>query len=64
MANRLPELRKKRKMTQMDLAEKSGVCRSVIARFETGKQGISARNLERICKALRCKMEDVLEEAS
>lgn len=64
MANRLPEMRKKRNLTQMELAAKSGVCRSIIARFETGKQGISARNLERICKVLKCKMEDVLQEAS
>ena len=64
MANRLPELRKKRNLTQTELAAKSGVCRSIIARFETGRQGISARNLERICKGLKCKMEDVLKDAS
>lgn len=63
MANRLPALRKAKKMTQATLAEKSNVARSVIARFEAGITGISTKNLVKICKALECRIEDVIEEA-
>ena len=62
MANRLPELRKAQKLTQVALAEKSGVARSVIARFEAGITGISTRNLMKICKTLECRTEDVIQE--
>ena len=62
MTNRLPELRKKRNLTQVALAEKSGVCRSVIARYEAGITGISVRNLSKIALALRCKMSDITED--
>ena len=64
MANKLRELRKARNLTQMTLAEKSNVARSVIARFETGQTVISTRNLARICRVLGCRMEDVLKEES
>ena len=63
MANRLPELRKKKKLTQIALAEKSGVSRSVIARFEAGITEMSPRNLQKVCKALKCTMDDVIREA-
>ncbi len=61
MANRLRELRKGKGLTQACLAQKSNVSRSVIARFETGKTGLSTRNLEKIAKALACRMEDILK---
>lgn len=64
MANKLTELRKTRNLTQVQLAEKAGVCRSVIARFEAGRTELSTKNLAKICKVLRCKMEDIVEEAS
>ena len=63
MTNQLRELRKKKSMTQMDLAQKSGVGRTVIARFETGRTVMSTKNLAKICEVLHCKMEDVLKEA-
>lgn len=64
MANKLPELRKRKKLTQAQLAEKAGVSRSVIARFEVGINQMSPRNLQKVCKVLHCKMDDVLREAN
>ena len=64
MANKLPELRKRKKLTQAQLAEKAGVSRSVIARFEAGINQMSPRNLQKVCKVLHCKMDDVLREAN
>ena len=62
MANRLPELRKKKKLTQADLAEKACVSRSIIARYEAGITGISVKNLSKLAQALHCKMNDITEE--
>lgn len=64
MANRLRELRKAKKLTQMELAAKANVPRSVIARHETGRTVLSTRNLSRVCHVLGCRMEDVLKEDS
>ena len=62
MANRLREMRKKNGLTQMTLAQKARVSRSVIARFETGKTDMSTRNLTRITAALGCSVDDILKE--
>lgn len=62
MANRLPALRRRQNLTQAALAAKSGVSRNTIAKYETGKIGISAENLAKLCKVLKCRMEDVLRE--
>ena len=63
MANQLRELRKKKHLTQFGLAQRSGVGRTVIARFETGRTVMSTRNLAKICEVLECRMEDILKEA-
>ena len=64
MANKLPELRKRQKLTQAQLAEKAGVSRSVIARFEAGINQMSPRNLQKVCKVLHCKMDDIMKEVN
>ena len=61
MQNRLRELRKSNGLTQVRLAEKANVNRTVIARFETGKTGLSTKNLAKIAKVLDCSMEDILK---
>lgn len=60
MASRLQELRKGKKLTQVALAEKAHVARSVIARFETGRTVMSTKNLTSICRVLGCRIEDIL----
>ena len=64
MANRLRELRKAKGMTQITLADRAHVARSVIARFETGRTVMSPKNLTSICRVLGCRMDDILEEAA
>lgn len=61
MENRLRKLRKDSGLTQVSLAEKARVSRSVIARFETGRTELSTRNLTKIAAALDCSMEEILQ---
>jgi len=50
---RLREVRKDRKLTQAELAERSGVPQSTISRIEAGGTGsITLANLERLADAL------------
>lgn len=60
MENRLRTLRRAKGLTQVRLAQKANVCRSVIARCETGKTSLSARNLKKIAAALDASMDDIL----
>jgi transcriptional regulator with XRE-family HTH domain len=58
--NRLRTLRKSNGLTQVRLAEKAHVSRSVIARFETGRTELSTKNLMKIANALDCGMEEIV----
>ena len=60
MENRLRRLRKLNGLTQVRLAQKANVSRSVIARFETGRTELSTKNLTKIADALDCSMEEIL----
>ena len=62
MDNRLRMLRKGSGLTQVQLAQKATVPRSVIARFETGRTELSTKNLMKIADALGCSMEEILKE--
>jgi len=59
--NRLRTLRKSNGLTQVRLAEKARVPRSVIARFETGRTDLSTKSLMKIAEALDCSMEEILK---
>ena len=61
MENRLRKLRKINGLTQVRLAEKANVSRSVIARYETGRTELSTKNLSKIADALDCSMEEILK---
>lgn len=61
MENRLRKLRKISGLTQVRLAQKANVSRSVIARFETGRTELSTRNLTKISEALGCTMEEIVK---
>lgn len=60
MQNRLRELRKNQGLTQEQLSQKSGVHRTSIARYETGRNGMSEKNLVRIAGALNVTVDKVL----
>ncbi|MBH8605908.1 helix-turn-helix domain-containing protein [Thermoactinomyces sp. CICC 10522] len=54
---RLIELRKKRGLTQRDLARKLNTKQSVISRIENGEQNISLAYLNKIADALNAEVE-------
>ena len=60
MQNGLRELRKLSGLTQDQLSRKSGVHRTSIARYETGRNGMSEKNLIRIAGALNVPVDDIL----
>lgn len=60
MQNRLRELRKSKGLTQGLLARKSGVHRTSIARYETGRISMSTKNLVKIAEALEVPVDAVL----
>lgn len=60
MQNKLRELRKSKGLTQVKLAQKSGVNRTIIARYETGQKGLNQKNLIRIADALDVTVDAVL----
>lgn len=62
MDNGLRRLRKLSGLTQVRLAEKADVPRSVIARYETGRTELSTKSLIKLATALDCSMEDIVKE--
>ena len=61
MENRLKAIRKERGFTQVTLARDSGVHRTSIARYETGKRGLSAKSLRKIADTLKVPVDDLME---
>ena len=56
----LKKARERRKLTQQALADKVGVRQETIARLETGKRRPSMDLLQRLAKALKVKVGDLL----
>lgn len=56
LARQFRTLRRKREMSQAELARLSGVGRTEINRFECGWSAPTARSLERMARALEAKM--------
>lgn len=59
----LRRARKKKHLTQQDIADRTGINRSVIGRYETGEIEISISNYFAICEAIGVDPESVLREA-
>ncbi len=57
---RLKEYREKRMMTQMELAERSGVSRASIARLETTDTKATPRTARKLADALRVKPQTLV----
>ncbi len=57
---RLKEYREKRMMTQMELAERSGVSRASIARLETTNTKATPRTARKLAEALRVKPQTLV----
>jgi transcriptional regulator with XRE-family HTH domain len=61
MAKRIKEWRAKRKLSQRDLADLSGVSREYIARIELGQHDPTLSTLEKLAKALKVKVRHLIE---
>ncbi len=60
MKNKVKEYREKEKMTQNELAEKSGVSRNTISAIETGSNtNVTYEVMDKIAKALNRKTTTV-----
>lgn len=61
MGYKIKEYRLLRKLTQEELASKSGVTRVTICNIENGTQDIKVGNLKKIAKALDVKLSDLID---
>lgn len=60
MENRIKEIRKLRKMTQQELADKLGISQAHIARIEKNERGLDIDVLPLFAKALDCEPWELL----
>lgn len=61
----LKRIRESKGLTQAGLAEKSGVNKRMVEHYEQGFHDINkaeARTIFKLARALKCKMEDVIEK--
>ena len=61
ICKRIKSFRKEMDMTQEDLAEKVGVSRVYIGYVEQGRNTPSLEILEKIAKALKVRLSDIIE---
>jgi transcriptional regulator with XRE-family HTH domain len=61
VAERLQQLRKRRNLTQAQLADQAGISRGYLARLETARQDPTLTTLEALAKALGVKVSRLLD---
>jgi transcriptional regulator with XRE-family HTH domain len=54
--------RRHRKLTQVELAAKVGIAQPSLAQAETGRRGLSVDTYAKLAKALRVRIEDLLDD--
>jgi transcriptional regulator with XRE-family HTH domain len=59
-AMRLRQLRAERKMSQRELAQKAGISREYVTRLEAARQDPTLGTLEKLAKALKVKVTELL----
>lgn len=59
---KVKELRQIRKFSQEDLALEADLDRTYVNSIENGRRNVSLVNIEKIAKALKVKVKDLLEE--
>ena len=60
LANRIKRIREQRGLSQEALAAKAGLSRGYLARLETGRHDPTVGTVEKLAKALRVKVIDLL----
>ena len=58
--NRIQEYRKQRKWTQKELADRLGVERSAVAKWESGKSQPQAARLVALAEIFGCTVDEIL----
>jgi transcriptional regulator with XRE-family HTH domain len=61
IAMRIKALRAKRQLTQGALAKRAGISHGYLARLETGRQDPTITTLEKIAKALRVSLVELVQ---
>ncbi len=61
LAKRLKELRKKKKLTQLELAEKTGLSHAYIGRLEIGRYDPQLSTLKKLAKVLKVSIAELVE---
>ncbi|MDP9478726.1 MAG: helix-turn-helix domain-containing protein [Actinomycetota bacterium] len=56
----LRELRRRRGLSQREVAEQAGITQGTIWQLETGRRGAYPRTIRRLCKALGVAPEDLI----
>jgi len=59
--DRVKKLRRKNNWSQDELAKRAGLHRTYIGSIERSERNISLINLERVAKALKVKISDLIE---
>ena len=62
MIPNLRKIRKQNNLTQEQLANKTGISRISIVRYENGTNDPNLSNITKLCKALGVTTEELLEE--
>ena len=58
---KVKQYRKKNKLTQEELSEKTGLDRTYISYIENGKKSISLKNIEKIALALNIREKELFD---
>lgn len=58
--NRIKELRKRRGLTQIELADRLEITQGSLSAWETGRSLISAENLKKLGEVLQCSTDEIL----
>lgn len=61
--NNLKKLRKIKKLSQEDLAEKVGVSRQSVSKWETGDAYPEMNNILELCKIFHCRISDLVNDS-
>ena len=60
---RLRELRTEAGLSQEKLAAKAGMARNFVSMVETGQRNVTLATVEKLAKALACRMADLMPDA-
>ena len=60
--DKLPKLRKNNNLSQELLADKLGVSRQAVSKWESGSSYPDMEKMIEMCKILNCTLEDLLDD--